>query len=309
MRLWATLASVLTALVLLAAPATAAPADRQQLDQAVNRFQTGRVEEAVALFKMLLATPLPTDPTERADLEAIFREARPTYAACLVGTERVAEADVVILDHLRDDPFFELTPGKFPAELADRFDIVRAQNAAELDRAKQKILEQRRQALRDRLERQRLAAVRLKRIEEMAAEVQVVRRRSRLIAALPFGAGQFQNDDVGLGVFFATTQVAAIASNIITGAIGADLLQVRCQLDELVCEELTSQYTVVQTLNWLSLGASISLIAAGIIEAQLSFEETTVSYRKRPIPAPITIEPEVGTTDAGGAYLGLRGTF
>ena len=283
--------------------------DRQQLDQAVNRFQTGRVEEAAALFETLLARPLPSEPAERAELEGIFREARPTYAACLVGTGKVSEADGVILDHLRDDPFFELTPGKYPAELADRFGIVRAQNAQELDRAKQKILQGRQRALRDRLEGQRLADARLKRIEQMAAEVQIIQTRSRLIAALPFGAGQFQNDDVGLGVFFATTQVAAIAGSIISGAIGADLQQVRCVVDGLDCAELSSQYTLVQTFNWLSMGATISLIAAGIIEAQLSFEETTVRYQKRPIPAPITIEPEVGTTDTGGLFIGLRGSF
>ncbi len=306
---WVVMVSVLLAAMLPAAVAVAAPIDRQQLDQAVNRFQTGRVEEAAALFEKLLKRPLPKDAAERAELEAIFREARPTYAACLVGTGRAEEADAVILRHLRDDPFYELTPGKYPAEVADRFDSVRNQHADELERAKQKILDGRQQALRDRLERKRLAEARLKRIERMAAQLQVVHTRSRLIAAIPFGVGQFQNDDVGLGVFFVSSEVAALTVNIVTGAIGGELRRVRCSIDDLDCDEVRSQYSMLQTTSWISLGAAVSLIAAGIIEAEVSFKGTVTEYQQRPIPAPIKVEPDVGTTDTGGLYIGVRGTF
>lgn len=42
---------------------------------------------------------------------------------------------------------------------------------------------------------------------------------SRWIAALPFGVGQFQNRDVGLGSFFASSEALMGATSIVTAAV------------------------------------------------------------------------------------------
>lgn len=261
------------------------------------------------MFEELLARPIPADPKQAAERRAIFKAARPTYAACLVGVGRVQEADRIILEHLRDDPFFQLTPGRFPVEVADRFDAVRRDNAAELNAAIAKINQDKQELIRRQQRLQEQARLRLKTVEQMASEMRIVQQRSRLVAALPFGAGQFQNDNIGLGVFFASSQALAISGTIATTAVGTDLLEIRCQQDGLDCDEVRSQYNIVRTLNWISFGTTIALIAAGIIEAQVSFEPTTTVIRKRKIPPRIIIEPEVGTTQTGGVFVGLRGAF
>src|SRR5262245_50008728 len=49
----------------------------------------------------------------------------------------------------------------------------------------------------------------------------IAEKRSRMISFVPFGAGQFQNGDTGLGILFMASQALAAGSSIAFGAVHA----------------------------------------------------------------------------------------
>lgn len=306
-------------LALLAWPATAHAADPQQeLALAESRFNGGEYEEAAEILQRLLAEPIVPEAADAEARASAYLRARPLYAACLVALGRDAEADAVILEQYRADPFYELPTGLFPQPVVDRFIRVAAENRAQIEAWKKEIIdEQQTEAARDaELERRRKE--RLARLEVMAAEERTVISRSRWLAAVPFGVGQFQNDDIGLGIFFAASETLTIASGIASFVIAQDVKDTRCSrvpptIDEesgeaVDCDRLQTRFNVARAVNWVSLGSAAALMIGGIVEAQLAFEEDKVEVRKRPIPPPVEIRPDLEVSGQG-AIFGVRGRF
>lgn len=303
----------------LAGPSIAYAADPQQeLALAESRFNGAEYEEAAEILQRLLAEPIDPNASDVEARRAVYLRARPLYAACLVALGRDAEADTVILEQYRADPFYELPTGLFPQPVVDRFIRVAAENRAQIEAWKKKIIdEQQTQAARDaELERRRQE--RLAQLEAMAAEERTVVSRSRWLAAVPFGVGQFQNDDVGLGIFFAASETLLIVSGVASFVIAQDVKDTRCSrvpptIDEesgeaIDCDLLQTRFNVARAVNWISLGSAAALMVGGIVEAQLAFEEDKVETRRRPIPPPIEITPDVEVSDQG-AIFGIRGRF
>jgi hypothetical protein len=131
---------------------------------------------------------------------------------------------------------------------------------------------------------------------------------SRWIAALPFGVGQLQNGDVGLGVALAVGEVLLAGTSIATSAVVnrlastdpapgvsspvVDLVAVNDRIDALV------------TLNRIAFIGWAALTAAGVVEAQVSYGPRHSPPRPASPPITATVAPVLG-----GGVVGLRGVF
>ncbi len=287
-----------------------------QFQLAESRYKSGRYEEAVEMLKALLADPIVPAAPDAAERQRIYRQARPYLAAALVGLGRVDEADEVVLHQLLDDPFYKLPRGKFPDAVGDRFIDVAAHHRDAIKKRQQEILRQRQEETADQAQLRKLREERLAKLEVLAAEEKITEKRSRLVAAVPFGVGQFQNENTGLGIFFAASEALAIGSTIVSAIIAEEVKNVDPALCDnpdpdnpgkiYDCSGLTDRFEVARTVNYVSLGTSLALIAAGIIEAQVSLEEVVVIKRKRKIPPPVELK---GSATNDGFFFGLQGRF
>jgi hypothetical protein len=298
---------------LLALP-TAARADPQQdLALAETRFQGRKYEEAAEILSKLLAVPIDPDDPASKQREVVYLQARPLYAACLVALGREAEADRVLLAQFRANPFYEMVPGQFPTPVVERFIKVRTENRTKIEAWKKALTDEQRQGAAKKAALERRRAERLATLEAMAAEEKVILSRTRWLAAVPFGVGQFQNGDTGLGIFFAAATTAAVGTSIGSFVRAQDIKDARCrepneQGEQINCEGLTDEFNVARAVNWTSLGVTAALVIGGVIQAQVAFEEDQVQIKKRPIPPPVELLPDAVVSEQG-AWFGLRGRF
>jgi hypothetical protein len=133
--------------------------------------------------------------------------------------------------------------------------------------------------------------------------------RARCIAAIPFGAGQFQNGDVGLGITFAAGEVLLGGGSIATAVIVNALASTRVSFATPVTIAARNDHiSDVVTVNRVLFAGWAALAVTGVIEA-----EVTIGHpRAAPKDAPSAPSPSVTATAApipGGASLGLRAAF
>lgn len=113
--------------------------------------------------------------------------------------------------------------------------------------------------------------------ESVTIEVDI-RRNSRLVAAVPFGVGQFQNEDVGWGLFFLSSEIVAIGASV---GFFAAVENLRGDDGRFASRDYT-RANELQSAQLISAGAAVALIVAGIVHAQLTFdEETRINRRVR----------------------------
>jgi tetratricopeptide (TPR) repeat protein len=316
------------ALGLLAWPGVVRADDFGDIEVAREHYKNGNYEEAIELFKKVLDTPILPGTPMAEERHSLYLRARPVYAAALLGLGQADLADEVILAQLRDDPYYkDKIPRGLPPALTSRFIRVYGAHRAELDALK-KSLESNKQNEIEQLEQIRKAKqARLEKLEKLAAEERVIEHNSRLVAMAPFGVGQFQNGDIGLGVFFLAGEVAFIAATIATSAVFQEdneefiknctgLLSVEPReagAAPIDCEASEAKLDGLQVANWVTFGSAAVLALVGIIEAQISIETEKVVVKKRAIPPrvkspPVEVKPMGGPTDTG-FVVGVQGRF
>ena len=183
---------------------------------------------------------------------------------------------------LEEDPDYDIDPVAFPEAVVETFQEVQAEVTVELaqkealDAARQQ--RERASELEELIEQQQ----RIQALEELAATETTEKVNSRWIAALPWGIGQFQNENRKLGIMFAVTESAFLAASIAT-FIGHNSLR-----DENPApSEIARAQRVEKALrigNWVSVGALVSFYIAGVIEAEVRFKPVIRSTRKRELP-------------------------
>jgi tetratricopeptide (TPR) repeat protein len=325
------LAAIVLGLGLVARPGALFADEQADFELAKSRFEAGRYEEAADKFAKLLSTPIPPKSPRAELVRELHRQARPLYAAALIGLGKEAEADKVLLRQLEDDPFYELPPGKFPEAVSDRFIAVKSANRAQIEEWQRQRQRRTQDAIerRERLRRRREA--RLRRLEDMARYKTVEEVRERWVAAVPFGVGQFYNESYILGSIFATLEAGAFAA-----AIGTAIAHQQ-QRDVFVpsctgppdlprppdpetglvveCEPLEEQLKALQIANWVTFWGGVAIGVAGIIEAQLSFKPKVTRRERRALPPEVPEdEPETSlapmlVVSPQGAFGGLSGRF
>ncbi len=170
---------------------------------------------------------------------------------------------------------------------------------------------------RERAERAR----RLAELKRLASEQVVVRKNERWLAAVPFGVGQFQNGDRGLGWLFLTSEVALGASALVAVVVELELhgQQSHAKAPDVTTlnDDLRAARTVQTVGGWGLLGVA----ALGILQAELGFvPEVREPSRRRELPASLeqlgdeADAPEVSVLPLlevapGGGWLGVGVTF
>lgn len=313
--------------LLFAGPARAD--DMQQFELAKTRFDAGNYEEAVNRFAEMLDPA--NAPCERGATEAegkpcrisdpvLVERARGLAVAALVALRRTGEADAYIEQILLDNPVYSPNPAVFQPEVIDRFTAVRARIRARIEEmTRQKAEAQRAERLR--VERSREDERRwVAELRRLAGRERVVERNSRWTAMLPFGVGQFQNGDEGLGWFFLVSQAVAGGTSIVSALALSSYENVDVTprpstpgspAQAVDIDALNRRIGTAAAVNRVAFGAFATLVAAGIAHAQITFVPERVSFRTRRVPPPppsFTVAPTISVLP-GGLYAGLLGRF
>jgi hypothetical protein len=183
---------------------------------------------------------------------------------------------------LEEDDEYDIDPVAFPEAVVQTFQQVKSQ--VETERAREKALEATRQAQEraDEVEQLIMQQQRIAALEELAGSETVERVSSRWIAALPFGVGQFQNQNRRLGIMFAVMESAFLAASIATFVGHNSLRNENPNPDEVGRAERVER--ALRIGNWVSVGGLVSFYVAGVIEAEVRFKPVIRSTRKRDLP-------------------------
>lgn len=158
---------------------------------------------------------------------------------------------------IRLDPNYKLNPALVPPDTITLFEEVRTALKPALERERQEFLR------RQREEEERL---------RVAGSHQIVvekRRNSRWVAMVPFGIGQFQNDQPVAGALFLGGEVLAVSLSVGFFAAVEDL-----RLDSgRFAREDVSRAESMQNAQLIAGGTALMLMAVGVIHALTTFQE------------------------------------
>lgn len=296
--------------------------DAAELDRVIELYMAGEYASCTRHLSVLLDP----DSTGRFRDPVVVERGRLYFASCaLLAGERDRAKQALVLA-LEANPLMASPDSlTFPPPLVSLFlearddvqQLISKREQEQLLELQKKAAEAEAQAL---ARRQR--EIELRRLAEQEV---VVKRNSRWVASLPFGAGQFQAGKTELGALFLTTQTLALGTMAVSGLIYADLGAQAASGVELDNESYVAardlSYGVFAASSWTMLG----LAALGVLEAHLTFEpERVVGTRRRALPPELT--EELGAAPArdppstfsvlptfaplpGGAYLGASGRF
>ncbi len=288
--------------------------DEAELARVVNLVEAARYEECVARVSRLLDPKAPRPLRQPEIIETV----RIYHATCLIGLGKTEAADAPLRDAVRKNPQMRAPDSLiFPPKVIDRFIKVREELYDELRKAERETIERARReaAAKQKQENDRWA--RMLFLERLARQEVVVQQNSRWVAAIPFGVGQFQNDNKAVGWLFLGSEVALGATAIVSAAVythiqaQADTYQRQGRgPDADINQRLDTWYNV---LLWTSYGF-FGVAALGIAEAQISYVPEVRRIRERPLPKPpsegLTLRWEPTVALGPGDYrLGVRGSF
>lgn len=272
-------------------PAAASDLDDFQVCRAV--YETREWPRAVACFEGLVGGESP-----RLTSSSLTLESRKYLAAAyyFVGRREAAADQFERL--LRDDPSYELDASSFPVEVVELFGHVREEIRDEIRLAEEREAEAARRAYE-------LARIRaLVALFEEEAEVEI--ENSRWVAAIPFGVGQFERGEDGLGAFFLISEaIFAVTAGVTLGVHEFVLGSSRTGgVAPARVAEANQILLGMEITNWISFGAFVLLAGSGILEAQLNFRDTRVVRHRRTVP-PELLEGLDLSIGPGGVSLRL----
>jgi hypothetical protein len=286
------------AFVIATLPGLARANDFDQFQNARVAYESLNYELAADLFQGLLRDATPDDK------RPLVIESRKYLAATFLflGHAQKAEQQLALL--LQAEPDYVLDPLAFPAEFGKIFAAVRQRLEKERalqaeQRARSKAEQQAALELATKRKRERLA-----RLLELASTERVEQQRSRWIALLPFGIGQFQNDHDDLGLVLAVTEGALLTAGMISFAVHESLRDEHPESAALRDDARTDE-SLSRFSNQISLGLFAAVAVTGIIDAQLRFKPSRSFDRPRPLPPDL----EQLELSVGPGVLLLHGHF
>ena len=286
--------------VLMAAFALPVAADElSDFESARRHYDKQNYAKAARGLESLVGGVVP-----RATNSVVRLEARKYLGATYLFLGKNEAAREQFRSLLEEDLDYDIDPVAFPEAVVQTFQEVKREVSAE--RARKDALEAaRRQRERsNEVEDLILQQQRIETLEELAAVETVEKVNSRWIAALPFGIGQFQNEDRGLGIMFAVTESAFLAASIAT-FIGHNSLRDENPAPSEI-ERATRVEKALRIGNWVSVGALLSFYVAGVVEAEVRFKPVIRTTRKRELPNDVATPPQT-TSPQIRLELGLTG--
>ena len=245
---------------------------------------------------------------------ALVTQAYMIWGAVMVAKGRMKEAGELFEQLLLKDPHFEPDPLSFPTAVLDAFSDTRSRirerlNAQAQEHARREAERREREANEKRREVERMRL-----LERLATEERIVERRSRFVAMVPFGAGQFQNGERALGWTFLGVEalflaVGSIAIPFAHAETAAHRDAISDPANAFATRDAQEHLDAARTwrlVNVVSYGGFVLSAITGIVQANVKFEPEIVVVRKRALPPSVSLAPQ---GMPGGAGVGLRVKF
>ena len=258
-------------------PVAARANDLDQFQNARVAYDSLNYELAADLFRGLLAESSSTDT------RPLILESRKYLGAALLFLGRSNDAEQQFELLLRAEPDYVLDPLTFPEEVNRRFDAVRKRlehERVEAARAKAAAASQEHAATEkaESEKREKLAQ-----LVELASIEHVQRERSRLVAMMPFGIGQFQNKHDSLGLVLAVSEGVLLAAGV-TSYLLHESLRDETNLDASQLDDARLAEAGFRYGNQISMTLFAVVAVAGILDAQLRFKSSIEYDRPRKLP-------------------------
>jgi hypothetical protein len=275
-------------------------------------YEAGQYAQCAEAFRVLLG-----DPTASSALAPRSREQASVYrAACLIAQGKGAAADDVFRLAIRETPQMVVPSAiLFPPAVIERFIVVRTTLLEEIRRAEEDRAYRQREAAFEARRRAEAETARVARLERLASQETIVAKNRRWVASVPFGIGQFQNRDYGLGATFLLGEALLLGTAITATSIELSLIsQAKGGAGITDPTRLNASIKTASVVSLAATGALLVVAAGGILEANLAFvPEFSDGVRLRPRPgsragrAPGVV-PLAGPVP-GGAEIGVAGRF
>ncbi len=291
--------------------------DEAELERVVfGLFQAGRFPECTTALSRLLDRDNPA----RLKEPAVVERARVYQAACLLAEGRREEAKEPLRQALLLNPTMKVPDAfTFPPPVIDLFIEVRSALGTLLEKREKELIRKKQKELLKERQRQQRERERVQKLEQLAAQETVVVKNSRWLAAVPFGVGQFQNQDKALGWTLLAAETV-LAGTALGSLIATTNLQRKGALGEFDQSEVNARLSDLHTATVWSTYALLAVAAGGILEAQLSFvpERREVHHRTLPPnlrppknptePTSVSLSPSAGPIQSG-FQVGVIGRF
>jgi len=269
--------SWIAASIVLGAAAAAAADDLVDFQHAREAYDAAEYPSAVERLRGMLDRDPPPS-------RAIREECLQYLGASLLFLGRGQEADVAFERLLVLEPEWEMDDAVFPGPILEEFGRIKElmrERLAAMQAAEQALREMawQRQVEEDRRRREALAAA-----LEPRYLVREQESRMLLLAFVPFGVGQFQNDQETKGWTFLGIESALFAANAWTflawdwytrewKAAGPGTER---------ADQAASFAEGYKIASWAILGTLLATMAAGIIDALVFYEEVQTTWRLLP---------------------------
>lgn len=272
--------------------------DFEDFENARSAYEGQDYAKAVRLFEALAGGDVP-QLTNRS----LVLESKKYLGASYLFLGRISQAEQEFTRLLRMDPGYLLDPLGFPEEVQRLFASVKKQLDADRRASEEERRREEQRVAREKTERAERERMRWAELTKLA-QVETVREvRSRWLALVPFGAGQFQNGHASLGAVLAVTEGSLLALSLVTYVLHDHLRGQKPKPSEIADARLAEQgfrYT-----NQISFALFAIVAVTGVIDAQVRFQPTHDYERKRPLPPDLLPGPEV-SFDLTGASFRLR---
>jgi hypothetical protein len=288
-----------------AAPANPVVDEQTEFDKGRNAYRAQKYDEADTRFLKML------DPKDGIlHDKVLIKQARMYWAATRIAQHQNEDAADLFHLILTEDRNYDPDPLAFPTDVVNAFLDTRAKYREELEASER---EQYRRAAERRKrdeEGKQAELARVKLLELYATRAEVTEENSRWIALLPFGAGQFQNHQRGLGWVFASTEGLLLTGTLITVPVYLvnlhDAEVVYSVPNQAVAQQYLDRARATQYVNLALNGALILTAVIGVIQAQAAFVPEVTEFRVRTlptVPAPASHGPTVSFGSFGAAPL------
>ena len=143
--------------------------------------------------------------------------------------------------------------------------------------------------------------MRIAMLEKLASEQIVTEKNSRWVALLPFGIGQFQNGQAGLGWTFLAGEGLLGAGSIVGAALtlyNTGQTQAAVLRGDGTAAGYNARAQEAAFVGDVFGGAFLLAAAVGVIHAELAFVPERTTLKRRALP-PVTWMPWIGPSGAG----------
>src|SRR5690606_18958225 len=213
-------ALVLGVAAVVCAPSAARATEVEDFARARAAYEERDFARAASLFEAMVGGPVPA-----IEDEVLIEESIKYLAATYVFLGRREAAERQFEELLRRRPDYALNRAAFPPAVYEvyqsvrrRFERARREEEAQRLSEAERRAEERRQAL--------IALLNLAQVDEVTI------RHDPAIAWIPFGAGQFQNGNEGLGAFFLGAEALALLGAVVTLSVWAPLADAHYEAGE-----------------------------------------------------------------------------